>query len=328
MAVISVSIIESGEQISAGIPRLITINTNIICNVFYTLDGSDPTLFSQIYTETIELPTDQDPVILKILATNGVDSSSIITQEYSSDLSVGVRFKRSATTATPSDIYPNRYPFGTGDIDQNAQFTSSANAGQTVNDPDLAQIPNGFDENGDPANFTNLPLTEENYSLKFSGSDSIGQYGRGIGTIPGGFKVIPQKAPAAESAMYSNLFDPRAMVIFQDVSKENPMDPPHINRASFSLEAANAIDGTYLYTPGPDLVAPSGSFVRSQFNPRDNTITYYYYDNRVNRWIISKAPYQPKPSGFNGELYNIFPARNRALGMVYPWRLFARRVLL
>jgi hypothetical protein len=326
MAVISVSITESSDQISSGIPRIISISTNIISNVFYTLDGSDPNLFSQIYTDPITLPTNLDPLVVKIFATNGIDYSPIISQEYSSDSILASRHSRPATSALPGEIFPNKYPFGNGDIDTNSIFLDYGNTGQTVNDPNLDQIPNGFDGYGNPDGYTNLPLTEENYKLKFSEKDSLGQYGKGIGTVPGKGIVPPATSPPEQTDRYASWFDPRAMVIFQDVSKENPLDPPHINRQYFTLESTTTLDGSYLYNAGPDAAVTSGSFVRSHFNPRDNTITYYYFDSRVSKWIISKAPFQPKSTSV-GQLYNIFPARTRAIGMVYQWRPFARRVL-
>lgn len=70
MAVISISITESSEQIVSGIPKFVNISTNIPSTIFYTIDGSTPTLFSNIYTEAIFLPIDKPTATLKVFASN------------------------------------------------------------------------------------------------------------------------------------------------------------------------------------------------------------------------------------------------------------------
>jgi hypothetical protein len=326
MAVISIQITESDDQVSSGIPRLLTITSNIVCNIFYTFDGSDPDFSSSIYTHPIVTPSNLNPLIFKVFATNGIDSTAIITQEYSSNISDGVRLSRPTTSADVGESSPNRYPFGTGPIDLDGQYVNSSNSGQTVNDPSLDQIPNGYDGQRDLDGYTNLPYTSENYNIKYSTTDSLGQYGKGIGTLPGNTGSIPKTSPPEETDRYSSFFDPRAMVIFQDVSKENPDDPPQINRQFFTLNSDSSYYGDYLYNTGADVIAPSGSFVKSHYNPKDNTITYYYYDNSVNKWIISKTEFKSKSPNV-GQLYNIFAPRDKSLGFVFQWRMFTRRVL-
>jgi hypothetical protein len=177
-----------------------------------------------------------------------------------------------------------------------------------------------------PDGYSNLEYTLENYKIQYTTMDAEGQYGKGVGTLPATVTVVRPAPPPEEADSYAKLFDPRALVIFQDVSKENPNDPPLINRHSFTLNSNLSTDPSHLYNSGPDAVAASGFFVRSCFNPRDNTITYYYFDSKANRWIISKTPYQSK-SNSTGNLYNIYPARNRNMGFVFQWRTFTRRVL-
>jgi hypothetical protein len=70
----------------------------------------------------------------------------------------------------------------------------------------------------------------------------------------------------------------------------------------------------------------SGSFVRSEFNPRDNTITYYYRDNIANKWIISKTPYVSNGT-YDGNLSGIYSSSSRGSGYVYKWVPFINRIL-
>lgn len=325
MAVISISTTQSGEELVAGIPRLVSIETNIPATIFYTLDGKDPDFFSEIYTGPITIPSNLNPVILKILASNGVDSSPIIEEVYSSNLLENARLPHAATDSPSQSLIPSNYPYGTPPIQPMGNYLNPGDSGQTVDDPSLPQIPSGFDGEGNFDGYTNDPYNLEYYKIIYSTTNSEGQYGNGIGNLPA--KVVVQKpsAPPEETQEYTALFDPRALVIFQDVSNENPNDPPQINRQFFSLQKITDLDGSYLYNEGPDTASPTASFVKSHFNPRDNTITYYYRDSVSNRWLISKTPYKPKPD--TGILYNIFSPRSRQLGFVYPWRLWARRIL-
>ena len=168
MAVISVTITQSGEEILSGIPRLITIDTNLPATIFYTLDGKDPTMYSLIYTSPILMPTNLNPLTLKVLATNGVDSSPIIEEVYSSDMLNNTRIPHAATTASSNGIMPNKYPYGTPPIQPVGEYLNPGDAGQTVDDPSLPQIPNGYDGFGNLDGYTNEPYDLENYAIIFT----------------------------------------------------------------------------------------------------------------------------------------------------------------
>lgn len=325
MTVISIIISESSDQIISGIPRSIDITTNIPATIFYTLDGSDPTLFSTIYTDSIYLPNDS--VTVKVLATNGVVFSPIITQEYDTNMLQNARLPHSATDAQAGSNLPNLYPFGTNPSQPTTQFLNPGDAGITVDNPDLARISTAFDSSGNPAAFTNNEYNLENYSIQYPTRDYQGNYSTGTGTLPGQVDVQTEQPIPEETEQFTKLFDPRAFVIFQDVANENPEDPPNINREFFSLENFEKIrDGVSYFNSGLDAPPVMGSFLRSHHNPRDNTITYYYYDSHANRWIISKTPYTPTGT-FDGNLANMVFSRNKGAGIVLEWRPFPRRVL-
>ena len=122
------------------------------------------------------------------------------------------------------------------------------------------------------------------------------------------------------------LFDPKALVIFQD-SREEAYDPsvPKINRPYFDLEDQNkARDGSMLTIT--DAITPSGSFVKAHYNPTHNTMTYYYYDNRVSRWIISTEPYHQNQNP-TSNLAGIVTRSSGGLGLVFKWIPFKYRRL-
>lgn len=327
MSVISLIITESAEQIISGIPEFITISANIPCSIFYTLDGTDPNLTSIVYISPIHLPISNPTVILKIMATNGIDFSPIITETYTTDIINDIRLPHSATDTQAEPNIQDLYPFGTNPDNPIGIYLNPAEAGTTVDNPVLSSNPTGFDGDGYGNALTNLPFNTENYEIIYSTTDKEGQMGTGIGNLPATVKIENIPGPPEQSDQLSSLFDPRAYVIFQDFSKENPEDPPIINRQFFSLENSNKVrDGNNYFNNGLDAPPVSGSFLRSHYNPRDNTITYYYLDTIANKWIISKTPYKPTGS-WDGNLSNIRLSKQNGAGFVFRWIPHQRRVL-
>jgi hypothetical protein len=307
MAVISVTITASSEQIVAGFPKTVSITANVSATIFYTLDGTDPNLFSTIYTSPIFLPVNQLLLTLKVLATNGTDYSPIVTETYTTNIvSDNVRLPHSGTTSPINGISPNQYPFGTPPYGPQGQFVNPADSGVTVFNPALPATPTGYGADGYPTGYTNQPWNIENYQIPYSTTNSEGETGPGIGTLPAQVYYNPNQDDAydgEQTEQFTNTFDPRALVIFQDFSKENPEDPPQINRQFFSLENPDRTrDGAYYFNSGPDgAPPPSGAFLRSHYNPRTNELTHYYRDAWSGQWIISTAPFVPNGS-YDGNL--------------------------
>lgn len=328
MAVISVNITTSIEEIVSGVPRFVSLSANIPCSIFYTLDGSDPTILSTIYTAPIFLPTNTITVILKVLATNGTDFSPIIEEIYQPNILNNTRLPHSATNLPEGMVIPNLYPFGTAPSQPNGIYLNPGKAGINVDDPTLPQISDGYDGFGNENNFTNEPFNVENYEIKYSTTNAEGARGRGIGTLPANVKITLPTAPPEESEMWSNTFDPRAQVIFQDYSKENPNDPPNINKQFFTaIDPQKAQDGVSFFNQGLDAPTTTGSFVRSSYNPRTNEMTYYYFDSQALKWIISKQPYTPGPNAWDGNMSQFLSSRHQGVGLVLEWIPGMRRVL-
>ncbi len=330
MAVISIIVTESETEIIAGIPRSIAIATNISASIFYTLDGSTPTLDSNIYVSPILMPTNKPSVTLKILASNGVDTSSIVSETYFTNIVTGtnLRVPHAGTTAQPGASLGNPYPFGTNSPQPGVRYTNSSNVGVTVDDPALPELSTGFDGDGYETGFTNEVYDKTNYSIIYSDTGAGGITGWGIGNLPATTKIIPPKKIPEQSDMNSSTFDPRALVIFQDVSNQNLDNPPHINRMHFNLQDSDkSNDGNDYYSVGLDAPPVNTAFVKSHYNPRTNEITYYYRDSLTNRWIISTQPYEPNPN-WDGNLAGMSPMSGGAgARFVFEWTPFARRVL-
>lgn len=325
MAVITITILESNTSIVSGIPDSIVIETSIPSTVFYTIDGSTPTTSSDVFIDTISLPTDQGTVELKIFATDGSNTSAIISQTFGPNL-VGARNARD--TVSGIQLISGGFPFssyGSGPV--NGVYGNAG--GVIVNDPTKTQIPDGYNGTGTntPADYTNENVYS--YQLLFSETNSIGESGRGIGTLPAsvvGIRDTSNQFPESSNTA-SPFFDAKALVIYHDGREVQFSDAPRVNRPFFSLENdAKARDGALKSTNEP--LSVTGSAMRPYFNPVNNTLEFSYFDSRSNRWIFSTVPYTPKENQGNlGAV--VFPSSNNpGSRFVFKWIPFRYRKLI
>jgi hypothetical protein len=330
MATITITITESPLQLLSGIPSTITLEANVPATIFYTLDGSEPTVNSHVAIDTISMPTNSGSVVLKTFATNGVDSCPIITQEYKTNI-VPARQPHD-TVIEQTNCQKATYPFGSSTADFNQSVIYENTGGVLIDSDANNRVADGYDGTATKtgAGFFSAPKSQ--YAFVFSETNDIGTRGKGIGTLPGRVVYsVPRNNndPPIMSNMNSPLFNPKALVMFQD-SSEEPYDTdiPKINRSYFDLEdQAKARDGSLL--TNTESVSPQGGFIRAHYNPAKNTMTYYYYDNRVARWVISTEPYhytQNPTSNMAGMVSRV--GRDKGVGFVFKWIPFQYRCLI
>lgn len=332
---ISITITASQSQTVAGIPDSITLSTNVPSTIFYTLDQTSPTTLSPIYFSKILLPTTLLKVVLNVFATNGLDSSAIITQEY--DIEPGAvittsndRLPRSSYNQTNTTNVFSLYPYGTNSSGPTSSPMNSSKAGITTFDPTMPATALGFDQSGQPDGYVNNPGLSFQYGQLYSNTNNQGQITTAVGNAPGKVEIIGKSTEAQyvqeQSFGSSNVFNPKAMVIFQDTSTDDPSNPTIIMRSTFNMEPLETYnDGTLNFITAPDTASSTGTYLRSYYNARTNMYTSYYYDSRENRWIIQSTPYQPTTSDA-GALYNM-AFSNRIGPHVYQWKLFIGRYL-
>lgn len=86
MAIVTLTFTSSSEEIVSGIPRFMTIESNIPSTIFFTIDESIPTENSPIYVDTFEMPDNENSVTLGAF---GVDADGydgpILTQVFAPD---------------------------------------------------------------------------------------------------------------------------------------------------------------------------------------------------------------------------------------------------
>ena len=74
---------ESTTQLVFGIPQYVSVTPNEPSDIFYTLDGSEPTSDDLVGSDAIYLPTDLTNFTFKCIAYNGSSYSNIFSKEYS-----------------------------------------------------------------------------------------------------------------------------------------------------------------------------------------------------------------------------------------------------
>lgn len=340
MGIISLTITESATQTTPGIPDTVSITANEPCIIFYTLDGTDPNTYSSVYTSAILMPQNLLNLTLKIFATNQIDNSAIITNQYVVDAAnlptaAGARLPHSAVSPLNNASTNNSlFPFGSNSPNPTFEYLNPADAGTTVYNPALPATPNGFDGSGNPSGFTNKPQDYFKFKQVYSTSNVEGEVFPGVGNLPAKTTIIGKSYPIEynqeRSDFADKIFNPRALVIYQDTTTEDPTNPSHLNRPNFSLENTEIVrDGNLLFNSSLDSPTTTGSFVNRYYNPRTNMMTCYHYDNAVGRWIISTAPYQSTNKD-NGALYQmVFPraTENHGSNRVYKWIPGMRRIL-
>jgi len=332
MAVITITITESPIQKVAGIPTSVELSTNVPATIFYTLDGTEPTIASAVAVGPIELPGNDNTVTLKAFATDGAVTSATVTEVYGTSTVPCRQPHDKVTEIDVNGCNKATYPFGSAPPNPDVVGIYGNTGGITVDDPEVPGIPDGYDGTGTgtPAGETDEPL--QSYDNIYSETDSIGERGEGIGTLPASATIIeePPDSPPEFSNTASPTFDPRALVIFQDGSQEPyDTDVAAIMRPYFNLQDQEIVrDGALLQT-APEGLPPSGSALKSQWNPVDNKITYYYFDSTVNRWIISREPYDPAQNPTTNLSGMVFSSRQPSgAGFVFKWVPFKYRRLI
>jgi len=323
-AIITLTVIPSERELVAGIPLNVTLTTNLPSIIFYTLDGTEPTASSDVYVEPIDLPTQNPSVNLRVLATDGVNTDATINLKYSPDWS-NARLPHSKVT-----ILSPASSGWCGSRGSPQEVLYSQPASYTV---DQFGVPNkesdgfGYDPSVFPVRGSDEPIPL--FDLKYSESNSKGETGDGIGTLPK-VTVVYTPPPPEESDSNKATFNPRALVIFQDNRDENENDYS-INKQFY--ESQNFEKYNYgssysdSFTSGRS--TPHGSLLRYLYNEREHTITFYYRDSLTNQWIISTEPFDPHSIQRNStQPMGRYVMPNVGNNRVFKWLLFKRTAII
>ncbi len=317
---ISLFITESKQKIVVNVPKYLTIETDVPATIFYTFDGTDPNISSSVYVSSLELPTDQNPLIVKIWASNGVDQSIILSETYTSTIA-GARLSHADVTNASTLPQKSLFPFGSGTQDEPPHY--GPQVGLVVHDDALPVILDGYDAWGEPQGSLNHPKID--YEFIYSETNQFGEVGRGIGTLPSTTIVRTLPDAPLQSSIDSKFFNPKAMIIFQSYEDTNNSDISQMNRGSFELlTKAGPRPASYYYNA--DAGSQNfGTALRPIYDKKNQTITYFYRDSKSNRMIRSVEKFQEHTSQM-GVANSIFAA-GQAVGSryVFRWYPFIRK---
>jgi hypothetical protein len=272
MAIITISAIELGPVLVAGIPRFVALETNVPATIFYTLDNSQPTSSSSVYLDPIKVPDNICALVLRAKAVSGTDVGYLYAS-YNTD---------------SSELYLTRRVegYGAGIVVDAYGKDWVFYDGYSVDDNSNVIVPARFSD-----------YEKELLEIQYS---KTGPNGIGPGTFPWPGPV-PQDVIDRESAIGPEdsspnkknvFFDPRALYIVIDGKNvdgyvDQSVFP--INRPlSGTMNVVKYMSGQLLRSSAPYV---SGGHVRTFYNPNNNTMVCYYFDANECRWIKSIQNY-------------------------------------
>jgi len=288
MAVVTLTFSGSELEIVSGIPKLMTIESNVPATIYFTLDGTTPTTDSPIYVDTFAMPDNQNTVTLSAF---GVDSDDItgptLTQVFAPDVT-RINITRGIGL---EGIVINRADDDTDNVI-------------------------GYDADGEPVSYTDY--TQEYLNLRLIKSEK-GLHGIYEGT------QVEVSMPNPESTITTSddgfapfstpeigeLFNPEARVILIDNRKDNDIEIPLKPYGSIH-NIYKEFGGKRLLEPADDAAYVSGGHVRRFFDAKNRVMVTYYFDHNESRWVKSIQ-----------DLPNNIPATNYSVSsrqpLVFPW---------
>lgn len=260
-----------GIEVLEGIPEFVEIVANMPAMIFYTLDGTLPTMLSTQYTSAIQMPTEAGSVTLSAVAYfldgyNNLVPSSVMSQTYQTDSSVtGERVRRLDFTGIVY-IYP-------GGLD----------------------IPFWYDSAGEPKVLIDIEKEELELALIPSEREPDGSYRE---NVAGGVVslVPPEETPSTVDDVYKPFsspdddpsFDPDALFIVIDGREPRDLNTVNLTNGPYmSLRDPEKHFGglDFISTDGSNYM--SGSLTKIHYNREREIAVFYYFDSNVNRWIKS-----------------------------------------
>ena len=257
MAVITLTFTASEDEISSGIPKTITISSNVPATIYFTGDGSTPTTSSPIYTEEIVVPTGINAYVLSAF---GVDGDEVVgptlTQTFAADTT---RITVSRNVGNEGFVL-DRY--GTG-----------------------ADVPDWYDADGDTARFIDVDLETLDIIRKSKGFNGILEGTEIKVNVPDSSTTasfIDDGFVAFSTPETGELFNPTAKMIMIDNRVDNDLEL--IPRPYGSI--INTESQQYrLREPADDATYVSGGFVRRFYDSKNRVMVSYYFDHNEARYI-------------------------------------------
>lgn len=258
MTVITLTFTGSDEEIVSGIPETVSMTTNIPSTIHYTLDGTDPTTNSPIFTSPVSLPDGETAVVVSALALDGTgEPSATLTQTFAAD-----------TTR----LNVSRHVSSEGFV------LARADTGDNTED--------GFDADGNTARFMDVDLETLDVIKKDVGFGGFAE-GTSIDVAKPDASstnsLIDDGFVAFSTPETGELFNPNARTIHQDGRKDN--DLQLVMRPFGALhDRYTESGGQRLREPADDATYISGGFVRRFYSQENDIMVSYYFDHNEARY--------------------------------------------
>lgn len=279
MAVVSLTFTPSTSQTIAGIPDSVEISVNAAATIYYTLDGSLPTVFSNVYTEAIELPTDQNSVTLSAIAYYLDDDNNLV----------------------PSAVLSNTYAPDQEDLDRTRYIFFE---GVVYSYPGGLNIPFYYDQNGEAAFSIDVP--EDDLLLLRPERDHLGlpnDLATDVEPVdPDNTATLIDNEISAYQSPNDDTFHPEAYFIVIDGREDaSPQVVNLINGPYMSLRDLKTSYGGIEFYNNHGTLYISGDSTRYHYDRQKGIIVFYYFDSNTNRWVkslqdLSASPAQVKPT--------------------------------
>lgn len=274
MSVVVLTFTSSDEEIVSGVPRTVTIESNVPSTIYYTLDGTTPNTDSFIYTDTLEMPEGDSSVTLSAF---GIDfdgyESSVLTQLFAAD-QTQITVSRMIGA---EGFVVNRYD-------------------------DLTDTEWGFDADGYAVSYIDHPI--EDLDIIRSDRGYLGIYQGAqieVSTPLPSDTAYPfdDDFEATTTPEQAEFFNPYAKSIVMDSRINN--DLRIINRPFGSMRTLARDDMGFGQLSGTDSTYVSGGFLRRFYSPQNNIMVSYYFDHNEIRHVknIQGLPSIPRTLGFN-----------------------------
>lgn len=261
MAVVTLTFTGSAEEITSGIPRFMTITSNVPSTIYFTLDGSVPTLGSPIYVDTFEFSDGETSIALSAF---GVDYDgylgSVLTQVFSANQSQ-IDVTRNVGL---EGIVVDRYDDPT-DIPVGYAYDGTANAVSDIPRIDLEQIHSARGRLGIAAGAQIEIGTPAPEDTAFPFDDEFQPFSN-----------------AAE-----DFFNPYAKTIIVDNREENAIRITSRPWGSLRTNSMHKNVWSRQELRGSDSTYISGGYIKHFYSPKHNTMVGYYFDQNTNRWVKS-----------------------------------------
>ena len=275
MSVFIITLLPSREQILAGVPRYLTITSNVPSTIYYTLDGTVPNTDSPIYIDTLTMPV-VDTIVVNAFGVDGFGNySPIITQTFG--------------------------PFF---------YSLDRSEGLVINGPIIPidqKIVDGFNADDQPSRFLDIPrvnleIVDSNVSFDGEGlGDAIPVLPPDEEQEPGLIEDSWQLFSSPEKAQF---FNPYAKNIIIDGRKNNELF--FLNRPFGSMRDEKKFNGGKDYKIhglGDNYI--SGGFVRHMYSEKNQILVSYYKDANNLTTVKSIQPYTATNAGPGGQTMKV-----------------------